>query len=150
MQAFNPNAEFDIHCLGGGTEDVLPGWPYKGNWTSKPSGILSMYMLAEGLDAEELLEVYGSISVDWNRKWAGAIDTLDQVEVSWEEQKVVLTARNMISTIVLYTIKIFGKDLPNITIDGQPLSDKQKEAGFPVEFGPNQKKSITTLSNGDT
>ena len=143
VQPYNPNGRFDAHCLGGGTEDVLPGWPRKGNWTSKKVGILSMYMLAMGLDVAELLELYGSISIDWDRGWSGAIDTLDQVEVEWRDRSAVLTARNMIASDADYTIRILGTEIPTIRLDGNLLTEEHLKSGYPLSFLPNQTRSFT-------
>ena len=63
QHAFNPDTRFDAACLGGGTEDVLPAWPYRGNWTTKYAAILSMYMLAEALDVDPILARYGGITL---------------------------------------------------------------------------------------
>ena len=98
-RAFNPNAGFDSHCLGGGTEDVLPAWPFKGNWTTKHAGILSMYMLAEALPVEEILNKYGSLCYSFRWGYGGALDTLYIIKVRQGSGEVRIEARNMIPGI---------------------------------------------------
>ena len=140
IRPFNPNTSFDSHCLGGGTEDVLACWPYKGNWTTKYTAILSMYMLAVGLDAGELLSEYGSITLDYERNWAGAIDTLDSVEVRHEDQKILLCARNMIDTQEEYTLKVIGFGGNKLIVDGVQYSRAELDAGFRSHSSRERKR----------
>ena len=75
--------QFDKHTLGGGTEDVLAAWPrLKGNWTTKHSAILSMYMFAECFDWAEIRKEFGSLTYSFRYHSGGALDTLDQVTMN--------------------------------------------------------------------
>ena len=62
ISAFNPKAQFDRHVIGGGTENVLQADPVKGKWTTQSTGIISLYMLAEGFDWDDIRTEYGSLT----------------------------------------------------------------------------------------
>ena len=140
---FNPNAGFDLHCLGGGTEDVLPGWPLKGNWTSQRTGILSMYMLAEGLDAGALLKRYGSIILDVEKNWADAIDSLDSVKLEVRGRKLILAARNMVTSQETYMLKLCNLTADAVRIDDTTYHGNEIAEGIPITFGPRKSRTIT-------
>ena len=110
QHAFNPDTRFDAACLGGGTEDVLPAWPYRGNWTTKYGAILSMYMLAEALDVDPILARYGGITYRLGdtpkQDWVGALDTLDQVRGWRSGDAVIVEARNMVPQRACYTAQV--------------------------------------------
>ena len=106
QHAFNPDTQFDAACLGGGTEDVLPAWPYRGNWTTKYGAILSMYMLAEALDVDPILARYGGITYRLAETpaddWVGALETVDRVRAWRSDGAVTIQARNMIPAAARY------------------------------------------------
>ncbi|MCY4481297.1 MAG: hypothetical protein OXC12_00330 [Spirochaetaceae bacterium] len=112
QHAFNPDTRFDPACLGGGTEDVLPAWPYRGNWTTKYGAILSMYMLAEALDADPILNRYGGITyrlgASPEQDWAGALETVDQVRGWRNGATVTVEARNMLPHPARYTAQVLS------------------------------------------
>ena len=112
QHAFNPDTRFDAACLGGGTEDVLPAWPYRGNWTTKYGAILSMYMLAEALDVDPILARYGGITYRLGatpgQDWTGALETLDQVRGWRNGAAVTIEARNMLPHAARYTVRILS------------------------------------------
>ena len=153
MNSFNPNGEFDPHSLGGGTEDVLAGWPYKGNWTSKRAGILSMYMLAEGLCAGELIERYGSITVDWEKRWVGAIDSLEIKNAQWTDGNLVLTVQSIVDEEATYGLRLWNMDdtsarEASISVDGRSLAETSDDArtilgGAAIVCEPGQTVTIS-------
>jgi len=142
MRSFNPNAEFDKHCIGGGTEDVLPAWPYAGHWTSKHGAILSMYMLAQGLVSGILLEEYGSIIYDATRDWAGAIDTIEVISLEKREREVKITVHNMINALETYLLKIIGLKNDKIEVQGQWYNATELRKGIPISLGPYETQVI--------
>ena len=134
QHAFNPDTGFDDACLGGGTEDVLPAWPYRGNWTTKYGAILSMYMLAEALDTDPILNRYGGITYRLgqtpDRDWVGALETLDQVRGWRNGAAVTIEARNMLPHAARYTVRVLSPS-------GDPVATG---AG---DFPPRTRKPIT-------
>ena len=127
QHAFNPDTQFDAACLGGGTEDVLPAWPYRGNWTTKYGAILSMYMLAEALDVDPILARYGGITYRLAETpaddWVGALETVDRVRAWRSDGAVTIQARNMIPAAARYTARV-------LDADGSPVADAA------ADFGP--------------
>jgi hypothetical protein len=120
QHAFNPDTQFDAACLGGGTEDVLPAWPYRGNWTTKYGAILSMYMLAEALDVDPILARYGGITYRLGKTpaddWVGALETLDRVRGWRSADAVTVEARNMVANAARYTVRV-------LDAGGNPVAD---------------------------
>ena len=139
QHAFNPDTQFDAACLGGGTEDVLPAWPYRGNWTTKYGAILSMYMLAEALDADPILNRYGGITYRLGatpeQDWAGALETLDQVRAWRNGNTVTIEARNMVPQAARYTAQV-------LDAAGNPV------ATAAADFAPGQRARITIALRG--
>ncbi len=139
QHAFNPDTRFDAACLGGGTEDVLPAWPYRGNWTTKYGAILSMYMLAEALDADPILNRYGGITYRLGatpeQDWAGALETLDQVRAWRNGNTVTIEARNMVPQPARYTAHV-------LDAAGNPV------ATAAADFAPGQRGRITIALRG--
>ena len=134
QHAFNPDTQFDAACLGGGTEDVLPAWPYRGNWTTKYGAILSMYMLAEALDVDPILARYGGITYrlagEPQGDWVGALETLDQVRAWRSAGAVTIEARNMVSAAARYTAHV-------LDASGSPVAQAT------ADFGPGAHGRIT-------
>ena len=134
QHAFNPDTRFDAACLGGGTEDVLPAWPYRGNWTTKYAAILSMYMLAEALDVDPILARYGGITYRLGdrpeRDWVGALETLDQVRGWRAGSTVTIEARNMVPRTARHTVRV-------LDIAGNPV------AAAGADFAPGARERIT-------
>ena len=127
QHAFNPDTRFDAACLGGGTEDVLPAWPYRGNWTTKYGAILSMYMLAEGLDVDPILARYGGVTCRLGdapqRDWVGALETVDRVRAWRSGGAVVIEARNMVPAAARYTARVLdagGRPVAEASADFAP------------------------------
>ena len=139
QHAFNPDARFDAACLGGGTEDVLPAWPYRGNWTTKYGAILSMYMLAEALDADPILNRYGGITYRLGKTpeqdWVGALETLDQVRGWRSDDSVTIEARNMVPQASGYTAQV-------LDAEGNPV------ASAAADFAPGARERITVRLPG--
>lgn len=127
QHAFNPDTRFDPACLGGGTEDVLPAWPYRGNWTTKYGAILSMYMLAEALDAGPILARYGGVTCRLgdapDRDWAGALETVDRVRAWRAGGAVTIEARNLTPAAARYTARV-------LDAGGAPVAEAS------ADFGP--------------
>lgn len=127
QHAFNPDTRFDPACLGGGTEDVLPAWPYRGNWTTKYGAILSMYMLAEALDAGPILARYGGVTCRLgdapDRDWAGALETVDRVRAWRAGGAVTIEARNLAPAAARYTARV-------LDAGGAPVAEAS------ADFGP--------------
>ena len=134
QHAFNPDTRFDAACLGGGTEDVLPAWPYRGNWTTKYGAILSMYMLAEALDVDPILARYGGITYRLGerpeRDWVGALETLDQVRGWRSGDTVTIEARNMVPQTARHTAQV-------LDAAGNPV------AAAGTDFAPGARERIT-------
>lgn len=134
QHAFNPDTKFDPACLGGGTEDVLPAWPYRGNWTTKHGAILSMYMLAEALDTDPILNRYGGITYRLGatprQDWAGALETLDRIRAWRTGTTVTIEARNMVPQAARYTAQV-------VDAGGAPV------ASAAADFGPGARHRIT-------
>ena len=127
QHAFNPDTGFDPDCLGGGTEDVLPAWPYRGNWTTKYGAILSMYMLAEALDVGPILADYGGVTCRLgdapHRDWVGALETVDRVRAWRSGGAVTIEARNLAPAAARYTARV-------LDAGGRPVADAS------ADFGP--------------
>ena len=139
QHAFNPDTQFDAACLGGGTEDVLPAWPYRGNWTTKYGAILSMYMLAEALDADPILNRYGGITYRLGRTpeqdWVGALETLDQVRGWRSGDSVTIEARNMVPQAARYSAQV-------LDAEGAPV------ASAAADFAPGARGRVTVRLPG--
>jgi len=142
IRSLNPSTGFDSHCLGGGTEDVLPAWPFKGNWTTKSEGILSMYMLAEAMPVEEILRKYGSICYSFKWRYGGALDTLDNVKVLQESDGVQIEARNMIAGNQTYRLKLLDYPGQSVILNDEVYDHSQIAVGIPVRFSSRQTKRI--------
>jgi len=143
MPELNPNDTFDRFCVGAGTEDVLCAWPSKGYWTSKGSGILSAYMLAEGLDWDDIQAAYGGLTYSFKWKFAGALDTLDSVAVDRRDASCYLiTARNMLDELTSYRLKLLDCPSHEILLDGVPLTRQDFEAGVNLPFAAHETRTI--------
>ncbi|MBZ5560933.1 MAG: hypothetical protein LAP13_00775 [Acidobacteriia bacterium] len=142
IRAFNPNVGFDSHCLGGGTEDVLPAWPFKGNWTTKHAAILSMYMLAEALPVGEILQKYGSICYSFKWRYGGALDSLDNLQVLQRSNGIEIVARNMILKEQIYLLKLLDYPHQRAVVDGKVYSQGQIYSGIPIHFSSRETKHI--------
>jgi hypothetical protein len=128
--------------LGGGTEDVLPAWPFKGNWTTKSEGILSMYMLAEAMPVEEILLKHGSICYSFKWRYGGALDTLDNVNVLQESDGVQIEARNMIAGDQTYRLKLLDYPGQSVILNDEVYDHSQIAVGIPVRFAAQETKRI--------
>ena len=139
QHAFNPDTQFDAACLGGGTEDVLPAWPYRGNWTTKYGAILSLYMLAEALDVDPILARYGGITYRLGetpqQDWAGALETLDQVRGWRSGDRVTIEARNMVPQASGYTAQVLD-------------AEGNRVASAAADFAPGARERITVRLPG--
>jgi hypothetical protein len=145
---FNPQASFDVHSYGAGTEDVVPAWPYiKGNWTTKRAPFISMYMFAESFDWAEIKRDFGSITYSFKWKQGGALDTLDQVRIERQGDQLVVTAENMIDTTQIYSLRLLDYPGATVSIDGRPYGHKDIEEGIPLTFGPREKRQISIALN---
>jgi hypothetical protein len=143
MRGFNPKAAFDVHCLGGGTEDVLPAWPFKGNWTSKHAPILSLYMFAMAMQVEELLSKYGSICYSFRWKYAGALDALEIVGVQQDSHRVRIRARNMIAKEQTYRLKLLDFSGRGVDVNGRTCSSEEIISGIPIRFSAQETRSLS-------
>lgn len=140
---FNPRASFDAHSVGGGTEDVLTAWPYdKGNWTTKHAAILSMYMLAESFDWADIKRQFGSLTYSFKWHQGGALDTLDEVQIDNRDNRLVVTARNMIDSTEQYPIRLLEYHGPKVRVDRQTYGADDIQQGIPLAFGPKEKKRV--------
>ncbi|MDE0228166.1 MAG: hypothetical protein OXJ62_04850, partial [Spirochaetaceae bacterium] len=142
QHAFNPDTRFDAACLGGGTEDVLPAWPYRGNWTTKYGAILSMYMLAEALDVDPILARYGGITYRLGDRpeqdWVGALETLDQVRGWRSGDAVIIEARNMVPQPARYTAQVLdaaGNRVAAAAADFGPAAGRRISVPLPATIG---------------
>ena len=139
QHAFNPDTRFDSACLGGGTEDVLPAWPYRGNWTTKYGAILSMYMLAEALDVGPILARYGGVTCRLgdapDRDWAGALETVDRVRAWRSDGAVTIHARNLTPAAARYTARV-------LDAGGEPVAEAS------ADFGPGAEGRIRAPLTG--
>ena len=142
LRSFNPMCEFDSHCLGGGTEDVLPAWPFKGNWTTKTAGILSMYMLAEAMPVDDILLRYGSLCYSFKWRYGGALDTLDNINVLQEPDGVQIEARNMVARDQTYRLMLLDIPGQSVTVNDEVYRQNQIAAGIPLRFSPREIKRI--------
>jgi hypothetical protein len=141
---FNPRASFDIHSFGGGTEDVLPVWPYhKGNWTTKGAPFLSMYMFAESFDWAEIKRDFGSVTYSFKWKQGGALDTLDEVQIADQGHELIVTARNMIDKKEIYPLRLLDYPGTTVRINGRSYSRGEIEKGIPLTFGPREKVQVS-------
>jgi hypothetical protein len=140
----NPSNKFDTHVLGGGTEDVMMSWLYKGIWTSRFAGIISMYMLTEGFDSDDLIRQYGSFCYDYKYKQGGALDMLDNFlfEEDKKNAELSIKAHNMLSKQETYKLKLLNNPYRKLLINGQAFSSKQASEGVDVHFGPKEYKII--------
>ncbi len=143
QHAFNPDTRFDAACLGGGTEDVLPAWPYRGNWTTKYGAILSMYMLAEALDVDPILARYGGITYRLGdtpkQDWVGALETLDQVRGWRSGDAVIIEARNMVPQRARYTAQVLdaaGNRVAAAAADFAPAAGGRISVPLPATIAP--------------
>lgn len=139
-----PNT-FDSHVLGGGTEDVMMSWLFKGIWTSRFGGIISMYMLTQGFDSDDLLREYGALCYSFKYRNGGAIDALDDVTFtrSKDGRSLSIAARNMLPATSTYTLKLL--DLPDghMSVDGKAYDKDDMSRGIPITFDSHEKRVIT-------
>lgn len=143
QQSFNPHVQFDRHVLGGGTEDVLPAWPrLKGNWTTKHSAILSMYMFAEGFDWGEIKRDFGSLTYSFLYHSGGAVDTLDQVVMKADRDRLFIQARNMMPSKQTYSLRLLEYSGTEVEIDGRTYNLAQIESGIPLTFHSGETRRI--------
>ena len=144
MKSFNPTNTFDSHLKGGGTEDVMMSWLFKGIWTSGFGGILSMYMLTQGFESADLITKYGSLCYSYRWNEGGAIDMLDDVNINRESKEGILTitARNMIPSPETFALKLLDYKGHGISIDGQTFTAKAIEAGIPLKFNALETRTI--------
>jgi hypothetical protein len=143
QRSFNPHVQFDKHVLGGGTEDVLAAWPrLKGNWTTKHSAILSMYMFAECFDWAEIKKEFGSLTYSFRYHAGGALDTLDQVIINVSGDQLSITARNMMPSVQTYPLRLLEYLGTEVEVDGRTYNRTQIEAGIPLMFNPRETKHI--------
>ena len=144
LGTFNPTNTFDSHLQGGGTEDVMMSWLFKGIWTSRYGGILSMYMLTQGFESDDLIKKYGSLcySYQWNK--GGAIDVLDDVTITRDTAKGMLTikARNMIPAPETFPLRLLNFKGNGVIIEGQTFNRREIELGIPLKFNPSETKTI--------
>jgi hypothetical protein len=140
----NPSNTFDSHLSGGGTEDVMMSWFFKGIWTSKNAGILSMYMLTQGFDSDDLIKQFGSLCYSYKWNQAAAIDMLDELQVTHDNKKGILTitARNMIPKSEVYLLKLLNYPGHRASMDGKVLNLQEINSGILLRFGPLEKKVI--------
>jgi len=140
---WNPKHSFDRHCLGGGTEDAICSWAWKGMWTTKNTGILAGAMLALGLDWDDIKEEFGGItySMKWNN--GGCLDTLDQFQIRRDGNTLRIQCRNMIPAAHEYVFKLKHFEGDGIELNGEGYTKEQIARGIPVRFGPNETKSLT-------
>jgi hypothetical protein len=143
QSTFNPHVQFDKHTLGGGTEDVLAAWPrLKGNWTTKHSAILSMYMFAECFDWAEIKKEFGSLTYSFRYHTGGALDTLDQVTMNADTNQLSITARNMMPSMQTYSLRLLDYPGAQVAIEGRTYNREQIESGIPLRFESGQTKHI--------
>ncbi len=141
---FNPLAHFDVHSYGGGTEDVLTAWPYfKGNWTTKPHPFISMYMFAESFDWDEIRNNFGSLTYSFKWKQGGALDTLDDVQITEQGHHLLISAHNMVRSDEVYPLRLLEYQGAAVRIDGQSYDREEIEHGIPLRFGPKEKRQIS-------
>lgn len=142
ISAFNPKTEFDPHVIGGGTENVLQAWPCKGKWTTQTTAIISLFMLAEGFDWDDIRNEFGSLTYDCQRKIGGALDSLNQVTFTPADKGVTITARNMLDTSKSYPLRLIGYDQNSVMINGDNFTKKQIKNGIQLDFAPQQARTI--------
>jgi hypothetical protein len=144
IRSFNPTNTFDSHLRGGGTEDVMMSWLFKGIWTSRFGGILSMYMLTQGFESADLILKYGSICYNYQWNAGGAIDMLDDVKIVRDinEGILTITARNMIAAPETYSLKLLNYKGQEINIDGHTFNKQTIEAGIPINFNASEVRTI--------
>lgn len=145
---FNPKASFDVHSYGAGTEDVVPAWPYiKGNWTTKSTPFISMYMFAESFDWAEIKRDFGSITYSFKWRQGGALDTLDRVRIRDQGKQLIVTAHNMIDTAQIYPLRLLDYPGATVRIDGRLYGHKDIEQGIPLTFAPGEERQISIVLN---
>jgi hypothetical protein len=121
IASFNPRAQFDRHCVGNTTEDVLPSGPSKGHWTTKPTAIVGMYAIGMGLDTGNILDEFGSITYSHAWRWAGALDTVEVLSCRASERSAEIDVRNMLGVAEEYGLRVL--DWPGtIEVDGTPVA----------------------------
>ena len=142
--SFNPTNTFDSHLQGGGTEDVMMSWLFKGIWTSRYGGILSMYMLTQGFESDDLIKKYGSLCYNYQWNEGGAIDVLDDVTITRDATKQILTvkARNMIHAPETFPLRLLNFKGHGVIINGQTFNTREIEAGIPLKFKASESKTI--------
>jgi hypothetical protein len=142
MASFNPATAFDRHVLGGGTEDVICAWPFKGHWTSKHAGIISLYMLAEGFDSDDLLAKFGSLTWHAGHDFLGALDTLDALSSRQESVRTTISARNMLDSCETYRLRIMDRVNESVFVDGILFSPSEIADGIPLYFKARETRDI--------
>ncbi len=99
-------------------------------------------MFAMALPVGEILQNYGGLCYSFKWKYAGALETLDNVKVLHRSDGIEIVARNMLPSEETYLLKLLDSPGRGATMNGKVYTPKQVAAGIPLRFSARETKRI--------